>query len=348
MESQMEMKTNQEVLTIGDQPEFCGHLGQGLGICAPPVLAADQRVLLSRSYFTIPFMAMCGIAGPPAASDGRFVPVQTTYMGGYTGIGQAGDFQGNGTRIRDVQTGLQTSFATDGYPHKTRTLRVRAIGIMPEAQPFIPANYALDPAGNFNVSIGGSAALAGENVVIPEPLSTTIGPALVNSFMSFYRFQLGLQDEQTKWLFGPQHMNIAGLGLYGGPVQTNAEPIGGKMIKLPFAIDVPPQQSRKGIVGATWEFVRDNPGILASQAWVDPALCAVGATPVCNNLNTWAGPTASPAMLVQMFKVFLFGEAIFAEDKELQQRVQQIMCETKCDEQTARNLCAKLGTKGQG
>jgi len=329
---------NESVLTIGDAPEFCGHLGNGCGICAPPVLAADMRVLLRSTYFTIPAMFRCGVTAGPL-SDGRFIPSRRQYTGGTTGIGQTGDNQGQGTGILDVQTGLHTSFATDGYPHKSRTLRVRAIGIMPQGQALIPANFA----GDFDTSVcslGGSAAVApNDRVVIPEPLSTQLTPALISSFFSFYRFQLGLEDETSKWLFGPQEMNIAGLGMHNGPAPSNAEPIGGKMLKLPFAIDVPPQQSRKGIIAATWEFVRD---IIGGQVWTDPANVVVGANAVCNAAAWNALGTETPSMLVQLFKVFLYGDSMHVEDAELKAKIQQIMCETKCDEVTARKLCGKL------
>jgi len=363
----MNPNDNEPVLSLDNQPEFCGHLGNGCGICAPPVLAADQRLLLSRAYFTLPYIMICGIVpGLPPTSDGRFRPRRLVYAGGYTGIGQRGDtIDGDGTAIDDVQTGLHTSFATDGYPLKDRTLRVEAIGIMPRGRPFVPTHFAGPAPALTTAGLGGSSTLPGERVMIPE-VSEFLGPAIISSFFSEYRFQLGLQDEDTKWIWGPQEMNIPGLGLHGrhvpsnsawrlgqaspvaggfaslprrGAMPTNAMPVEGRMIRLPYAIDVPPQQSRKGIITATWEFVRD---IFGAEAWFPPSWLSVGPTPICNGGDSWTNVPVltTPKGLVQLFTIFLYGTP--HADLEIEDKVREFMAETGCDEDAARKLCATI------
>lgn len=317
-----------------------GHLGGGCGICAPPMLAADSRIMQRAPHVTMPYMMECGPADLPAASDGRFRPPREVYTLTNTGYNQTGDVDGIGTGNADVQPMHMNSLTTDGYPFKSATLRICGWSCMPRGQPFIPTKYLMSAAGQPVVGCGvGVNGAPGERLMIPEPFSTEIAPAMVSSFFSGYEAEFRLQDEMTKWWAGLMEWMVPGVGVYNGPTPNNAMPELGRMLKLPFCLDIPPQQSRKGIISWLFQLTRRDIGM---QVWVDPAIVTVGAQAICNAVAWNVDGTESPHCLVQYFDFMFYGKRICLEDLELKARIQEIMCSTNCDEITARNLCCKL------
>lgn len=265
------------------------------GLCAPGSVAGDQRALIRTPYTTFLFITTYA-AGGFATTTSSFVgarqlgaPGQITCCS--AGLGDAGGNVG----ITDNLTLHETSLFSEGFPFRDYDFLLRAIAIVPEGKPF-RSSTVLDANQAVSMAVNGNAV-----PIIAEPLSGQIVDAMVSNFFMTHSVKLGFRSESAQWDIGVPLLLPGGFGLVGSDTPTNADAINGKVIPLPFPVQIP-RYTRNG-TGAQIIITRE-----VSQHFNIP-IAQVVSNGVAFMIAA-GGAAADPPHLCMMFKVLLVGERL--------------------------------------
>lgn len=290
------------------------------GVCAPASIAGDQRAMVSRPYATVahclkqtatPNLGVAPIFAPlrdnTAATDG-------SYVVGTAGIGDAGTDCG----ILDTLTRAETSFFAEGYPFRDYEFVLKGLAIVPEGKPFMAASTT---ASATSLSIGGTAAGANFRPAIIDRVCSEIADSVVSAFFQSVSIQLGFKSESAKWDLATPMFHPGGLGLVGSSTPTNASPIGGKTLTLPFDVQLP-RANHRGVSVAQIIFRQEQSVSVIASGTGGIADLALGYF----NANT----APDSLGLIQKFKVVLIGErqcaALMSDELLLARMAQQYGC----------------------
>lgn len=303
------------------------------GVCAPQSIAGDQRALISRPFATIAYglLHTSGVLSP-VRTNGSYGQTDCAFVVGTAGIGERGYDVG----ITDTLSRHETSFFAEGFPFRDYEFVLRGIAVVPEGKPFRAAS-SLD-ASRGSLSIGGDQKGAGNNgAAIIEPLAAALGDAVVNLFFQSTSLQLGFKSESAKWDLATPLFHPGGYGLENSAVPSNGIPAGGRVMQLPFEVQLPRANTRgtsvaqilvrqeltKTIVSSTNNFTVDGANVLAETS----------------------GAQVDPKYLVQLFKVILVGERICVADSA-EEIIRQMAQQAGCSVEQARAMLAVMPNRG--
>ena len=303
------------------QREHQPHKGS-YGLCAPNSIAGDQRAMVSRPYATIAhsmrqargayqvYIAADPVATPPVKGQAanlipEFRPMrdntstgsQAAYLVGTAGIGEVGTDCG----IADLLTRHETSFFSEGYPFRDYEFVLRGLSIVPEGKPFRAASPStVSGTVQTAISIGGDKASPSTlRPTIVDGLCSELADSVVAAFFQSVSLQLGFKSESAKWDIATPMFHPGGLGLVGSATPTNASPIGGKTLTLPFEVQLP-RANNRGVSVAQLMFRQEQPvGIFGSTTGAKDDFAA-------GYFND--DSSTDSLALVQLFKVILIGE----------------------------------------
>lgn len=197
--------------------------GKG-GLCAPPVLTSDQRLIVtpySTIRFAFNYLGGTGVATPIATQ-------LTAFSWGYQDAPAAGG-------ILAAEAGrINTSADSDGYVHDTYPFLCKGITFAPKG--LVHASSTAAPGAATNTPVAdGTALLPSVNFNFSDTDVSLLYDAFINStFMSFV-----LQGETCELLLGVNHLFPAGLGPKGGAFVTNGEPLADSFRYLPYYVIFP-------------------------------------------------------------------------------------------------------------
>lgn len=332
------------------------------GICAPSSEAGDQRALIARPFGTIAHILDHAVTAGPTSS-GVFTPVRSSYTLLEEGRSDRGLLVG----IDDPLSEGETSFYSDNNraaPFRDYDFVVSAVSVIPDGLPIRPGYYnnsapltlpTVAPANNSAVvSLGTGQVVNGQsfsspNLVaagaaatgIPVTVARLLSAAIVAQFFNYYSMQLGFKNESARWELSVPMMSPGGIGLFGGALPSNADPVTGKYIPLPFSFQLP-RAYLTGTSMAQFFFNRMDANLAPAVA-IDPALLVrVGAAGVAtailqNNTENWADVNA----LVQIFKVALIGRRLCSQDS-IASEIATLMSTAGCSRDVAEKLCSAL------
>jgi hypothetical protein len=181
--------------------------GKG-GLCAPPVLTSDQRLIVtpySTVRFAFNYTGATGIATPVATQ-------LTAFSWGYQDSPAAAG-------ILAAEAGrINTSADSDGYVHDTYPFLCKGITFAPKG--LVHASATAAPVAANTPVADGNAITPSINFNFSDTDASLLYDSFINStFMSFV-----LQGETCELLLGLNHLFPAGLGPKGGAFVTNGEP----------------------------------------------------------------------------------------------------------------------------
>lgn len=196
--------------------------GKG-GLCAPPVLTSDQRLIVtpySTIRFAFSYLGASGIATPVATQ-------LTAFSWGYQDPpGAAGILAAEAGRIL-------TSADSDGYVHDTYPFLCKGITFAPKG--LVHASPTAAAAGSNTPVADGDALHPSVNYNFSDTDLSLLYDSFINStFMSFV-----LQGETCELLLGLNHLFPAGIGPKGGAFVTNGEPLADSFRYLPYYVIFP-------------------------------------------------------------------------------------------------------------
>lgn len=321
------------ILTSKDQAPHRGNYG----ICAPNSVAGDQRALIGRPYASLAYiLSDAGALAAPLGSTGTFVPQRTQFL-----IGNQGETDiGTDVGIADTLTPNLTSFYSDNRnaaPFRDFEFVTEALSVVPDGPAFVAANYA---AGvNATVSVGGDHAglatwVAQQGVrQVPNFEAFGVSDAIVSNFFMSHSMQLKFRNESAYWELATPIFHPSGIGLFNGLAPNNGRPLAGKVMALPFAVQLP-RATTGGSMGQI-AFVNQR----LQSVFVDTGAFNQGAVGPTYCTNVAAGAAAgAAATLVQLFKVYFIGYRLCGCDNILS----TIMSQLGCDMSTAQRLAAAL------
>ena len=191
--------------------------GKG-GLCAPPVLTSDQRLIVtpySTVRYALDYDGGTGIATP------RFTQM-TAFSWGYQDPPTAAG-------IDAAEAGrVLTSADSDGYVHDT--------------YPFLCKGITFAPKGLVHASstaAGGTGAVNDGATSVNFNFSDTDLSLIYDSFINSTFMSFVLQGETCELLLGLNHLFPAGLGPKGGAFVTNGEPLADSFRYLPYYVIFP-------------------------------------------------------------------------------------------------------------
>lgn len=196
--------------------------GKG-GLCAPPVLTSDQRLIVtpySTVRFAFNYTGATGIATPVATQ-------LTAFSWGYQDSPAAAG-------ILAAEAGrINTSADSDGYVHDTYPFLCKGITFAPKG--LVHASATAAPVAANTPVADGNAITPSINFNFSDTDASLLYDSFINStFMSFV-----LQGETCELLLGLNHLFPAGLGPKGGAFVTNGEPLADSFRYLPYYVIFP-------------------------------------------------------------------------------------------------------------
>lgn len=196
--------------------------GKG-GLCAPPVLTSDQRLIVtpySTVRFAFNYTGATGIATPVATQ-------LTAFSWGYQDSPAAAG-------ILAAEAGrINTSADSDGYVHDTYPFLCKGITFAPKG--LVHASATAAPVAANAPVADGDAVTPSVNFNFSDTDASLLYDSFINStFMSFV-----LQGETCELLLGLNHLFPAGLGPKGGAFVTNGEPLADSFRYLPYYVIFP-------------------------------------------------------------------------------------------------------------
>lgn len=292
---------------------------QTFGVCAPQSVAGDQRALISAPFATLVYL-LTHAAGVLTPTRGNTVAANdAAYAIGTAGIGDKGWDLGTA----DTLTRQDTSFFTDGYPFRDYDFLLRGLAFMPAGIPVRTAS-TLDATRTAS-SIGGDARTGGTaTAAMFLPMSTTLADPIVNLFFQTTSLQLGFKSESARWDLATAHFHPAGMGLDGSVVPTNGVPVAGRVMKLPFDVQLPRSSVRSNSAGQI--IVRQE---LQHTIVAATSLFANDGTAILTGVGT------DYVQVAQQIKVLLIGERVCGADANL---LAELMQRYGCDSNVAERL----------
>lgn len=196
--------------------------GKG-GLCAPPVLTSDQRLIVtpySTIRFAFNYTGATGIATPVATQ-------LTAFSWGYQDSPAAAG-------ILAAEAGrINTSADSDGYVHDTYPFLCKGITFAPKG--LVHASSTAAPVAANTPVADGTATTPSVNFNFSDTDLSLLYDSFINStFMSFV-----LQGETCELLLGLNHLFPAGIGPKGGAFVTNGEPLADSFRYLPYYVIFP-------------------------------------------------------------------------------------------------------------
>lgn len=300
---------------------------QSFGLCAPQSVAGDQRALISSPFATLAYL-MTHATGVLSPTRGNNVAANdAAYAIGTAGIGDRGYDVG----ISDTLTRSETSFFTDGYPFRDYDFLLRGLAVIPAGLPVRVAS-ALDSSRN-SCSIGGDARNGGTATAgLFLPMSTTLADAVVNLFFNTVSIQLGFKSESARWDLATALFHPAGMGVDNSAMPTNGVPVAGRVMRLPFDVQLPKSSVRANSAGQ----------IIFRQELQETINAA---TSVFTNDGTaiLSGSGTDYALLATTFKVALIGERVCGGDASA---LAELMQRYGCDAGVAQRILENGVPKG--
>lgn len=214
------------------------------GLCAPPVLSSDQRLIVtpySTVRFALNYAGATGIATP------RFTQM-TAFSWGYQDSPAAAG-------IDAAEAGrVLTSADSDGYVHDAYPFLCKGITFAPKGLVHA-SDTAVLPAG----PVADGAASVDFN--FSDTDASLIYDSFINStFMSFV-----LQGETCELLLGLNHLFPAGIGPKGGAFITNGEPLADSFRYLPYYVIFPAGVRQRKSMTVRFD-IEDPQGVQLNQA----------------------------------------------------------------------------------
>lgn len=188
------------------------------GLCAPPVLTSDQRLIVtpySTVRYALNYDAATGVATP------RFAQLTAFSWGYQDNPGAAGILAAEAGRVR-------TSADSDGYVHDTYPFLCKGITFIPKG-----LVHASDTAAPGTTPVDDGA------ISVDFNFSDTDVSLIYDSFISSTFMSFVLQGETCELLLGLNHLFPAGLGAKGGAFVTNGEALADSFRYLPYYVIFP-------------------------------------------------------------------------------------------------------------